>query len=179
MLSSRSASIGIDSGRDERHPNVLHDPAGGLGIAWHREWPTREVVMLRRQWVSALVYSATTTILLCGCGEGKKGSSKDAPKETPGVTIGVSLLTRTHPFYQDLEAGLVEGAAEHGYKLLIQAGEFDVAKQKDQLENFIVGKVNAIIVCPCDSNRSGPPSRRRTRRGSPSSPPTSLSSPKG
>lgn len=71
------------------------------------------------------------------------------------MTIGVSLLTRTHPFYQDLEAGLREGAAGRGYQLIVQAGEFDVAKQKDQLEDFIVRRVNAIIVCPCDSKSIG------------------------
>ena len=40
------------------------------------------------------------------------------------VVIGVSLLTRTHPFYQDLEAGLRAAAAEHGYELIIQAGTY-------------------------------------------------------
>ena len=92
------------------------------------------------------------------------GESEAAGSEAPGTAsgsgsptavIGVSLLTRTHPFYQDLEAGLREAAAEHGYELLVQAGEFDVAKQKDQLENFIVRRVNAIIVCPCDSKSIG------------------------
>jgi len=86
-------------------------------------------------------------------------AAKPAPPthlETPGsVVIGVSLLTRTHPFYQELEAGLREGAAERGYNVIVQAGEFDVAKQKDQLEDFIVRKVNAIIVCPCDSKSIG------------------------
>jgi ribose transport system substrate-binding protein len=74
---------------------------------------------------------------------------------TADVTIGVSLLTRTHPFYQDLERGMLDAAAEHGYELVVQAGEFDVAKQKDQIENFIVRRVNAIIVCPCDSKSIG------------------------
>jgi ribose transport system substrate-binding protein len=69
--------------------------------------------------------------------------------------IGVSLLTRTHPFYQELEAGLQEKAAELGYQLVVHAGEFDVARQKDQIENFIVQKVAAIIVSPCDSKSIG------------------------
>jgi ribose transport system substrate-binding protein len=90
--------------------------------------------------------------------EGSGGSSSAAggaavKGEKP--VIGVSLLTRTHPFYQDLEAGLTAAAAEKGYELLVQAGEFDVAKQKDQLENFIVRRVTAIVVCPCDSRSIG------------------------
>jgi ribose transport system substrate-binding protein len=67
----------------------------------------------------------------------------------------VSLLTRTHPFYQDLEAGLLEAAEANGYELRITAGEFDVARQKDQLQDFITQRVNAIVVCPCDSRSIG------------------------
>jgi len=67
----------------------------------------------------------------------------------------VSLLTRTHPFYQDLEAGLQQAAAEYGFELSVTAGEFDIARQKDQLQDFIVRKVNAIIVSPCDSKSIG------------------------
>ena len=81
--------------------------------------------------------------------------------------IGVSLLTRTHPFYQELEAGLREAAARHGYELLVQAGEFDVARQKDQVENFIVSRVAAIIVAPCDSNSIGTTIRAANHAGIP------------
>ena len=89
-------------------------------------------------------------LILTGCGN-------DTAKDTqpPTATIGVSLLTRTHPFYQDLEAGLQAEAKKHGYHLLIQSGEFDVARQKDQLENFLVRKVDAIVLCPCDSRSIG------------------------
>jgi ribose transport system substrate-binding protein len=91
-------------------------------------------------------------VLIAACG----GDSKPKPAAVPaGATIGVSLLTRTHPFYQDLEQGLRDAAAEHGYTLLVQAGEFDVARQKDQLAEFLVRKVDAIIVCPCDSRSIG------------------------
>lgn len=90
-------------------------------------------------------------IMLNGCGrqESARGTAKQR------VTIGVSLLTRTHQFYQDLEAGLKEAAKNYGYELIVTAGEFDVAKQKDQIQDFIVRKVNAIILAPCDSRSIG------------------------
>lgn len=96
------------------------------------------------------------TVIVLGCG-GSNESNKSQQAGTPsaGITVGVSLLTRTHPFYQDLEAGLREAAAANGYELLVTAGEFDVARQKDQLQDFIIQKVNAIIVCPCDSRSIG------------------------
>ena len=78
-----------------------------------------------------------------------------APPPAPQVTIGVSLLTRTHPFYQELEGGLGEAAKERGYRLIITSGEFDVARQKDQLADFLVKGVDAIVVCPCDSKSIG------------------------
>jgi ribose transport system substrate-binding protein len=96
-----------------------------------------------------------------GCG-GEK-----TPPSGSGVVIGVSLLTRTHPFYQDLEAGLREAASERGYQLIVQAGEFDVAKQKDQIEDFLVRKVNAIVVCPCDSKSIGTSVQAANRAGIP------------
>ncbi len=91
--------------------------------------------------------------LAAGCGRGKAPEEGGAGKPVP--VIGVSLLTRTHPFYQELEAGLRAAADERGYQLLVQAGEFDVAKQKDQVADFLVRKVAAIVVCPCDSRSIG------------------------
>ena len=91
-----------------------------------------------------------------GCGNADEShKTDDAIRTTSDVKIGVSLLTRTHPFYQDLEAGLREAADKNGYELLVTAGEFDVARQKDQLNDFIIQKVNAIVVCPCDSRSIG------------------------
>ena len=91
-------------------------------------------------------------------GGGGRGAPPAASAPGSGAAkpvIGVSLLTRTHPFYQDLEAGLREAAARHGYDLTVQAGEFDVARQKDQIENFIVSRVAAIVLAPCDSKSIG------------------------
>ncbi len=101
------------------------------------------------EWILGGLWAAilTTMIFLpSACGGGG---------DADGPVIGVSLLTRTHPFYQDLEAGLREKATELGYELVVHAGEFDVARQKDQIENFIVQKVAAIIVSPCDSKSIG------------------------
>jgi len=75
-------------------------------------------------------------------------------------TIGVSLLTRAHVFYKDLEEGLKSEAAKNGYELIITAGEFDLGKQSAQIEDFITRKVDAIILCPVDSRGVGPAVRK-------------------
>jgi ribose transport system substrate-binding protein len=101
------------------------------------------------------VLAILLTMVGCGKQEQTAKNAEPAAKAGTSLTIGVSLLTRTHPFYQDLEAGLKEAADAAGYKLLVTAGEFDVAKQKDQIQDFVVRKVNAIIVSPCDSKSIG------------------------
>jgi ribose transport system substrate-binding protein len=104
-------------------------------------------------------------VLGCGGGPAPEGGRSDGLR--PVVRIGVSLLTRTHPFYQDLEAGLATEAAAHGYELNVQSGEFDVARQKDQIENFIVERVSAVVVCPCDSKSIGTSIQAANRTGIP------------
>jgi ribose transport system substrate-binding protein len=101
------------------------------------------------------VIVTAVALLVSACGGGSEGPRSDTKGAIKSLTVGVSLLTRTHPFYQDLEAGLSEAAAAAGYQLVITAGEFDVARQKDQLQEFIVRKVDAIIVAPCDSKSIG------------------------
>ena len=81
-------------------------------------------------------------------------SQKQESKSTK--TIGVSLLTRAHVFYKDLEEGLKTVAAKNGYELIITAGEFDLGKQSAQIEDFITRKVDAIVLCPVDSRGVGP-----------------------
>ena len=70
-------------------------------------------------------------------------------------TIGVSLLTRGHIFYRDLEDGLKTEADKYGYKLIITSAEWDLGKQISHMEDFISRKVDAIVVCPVDSKGIG------------------------
>src|SRR5262245_59635573 len=78
------------------------------------------------------------------------------PEPPAGKTIGVTLLTRGHLFYRDLEEGLNEEAAKNGYKLVVTAAEFDLGKQAGQIEDFVARNVDAIVVCPVDSRGVGP-----------------------
>ncbi len=77
-------------------------------------------------------------------------------KAATGPTIGVTLLTRQDEFYRQLEAGLRQAAAAHGYHLIITSGDFDLAKQQSQIDNFIVQHVDAIVICPVDTKGIGP-----------------------
>jgi len=83
------------------------------------------------------------------------GSCSTAPVPSQ-KTIGVTLLTRGHLFYRDLEQGMQEEAAKAGFKLVVTAAEFDLGKQASQIEDFVARKVDAIVVCPVDSRGVGP-----------------------
>jgi ribose transport system substrate-binding protein len=72
-------------------------------------------------------------------------------KQLGTKTIGVTLLTRAHEFYKDLEKGLNDAAKQHNFKLSIVAGEWELGRQISQIEDFVTQKVDAIIVCPVDS----------------------------
>lgn len=65
--------------------------------------------------------------------------------------VGVTLLTREDDFYRELEAGLKDEAAKNNFELIVQSGDKDLSKQQSQIDNFIVQKVDAIIVCPTDT----------------------------
>src|ERR1044071_162260 len=81
--------------------------------------------------------------------------------------IGISLLTKEHVFYRDLEMGLREAAAKHQFELVVNSGDWDLARHQAQLENYIVQRVDAIIVCPVDSKGIGPAIQKANAAGIP------------
>jgi len=104
--------------------------------------------MVMKHLTVSIVVSLVIGVSFFSCGR--------KPESTVSKTIGVSLLTRAHVFYKDLEEGLKSEAAKNGYELIITAGEFDLGKQSAQIEDFITRKVDAIILCPVDSRGVGP-----------------------
>jgi ribose transport system substrate-binding protein len=97
-------------------------------------------------------------VCLVACAKREQDAAAGAAGDraaTPAKRIGVTLLTVQHGFYQALRTGLEDAAAAHGYELLITSGEFDAARQANQIDEFIVQKVDAIVVCPCDSRSVG------------------------
>ena len=82
------------------------------------------------------------------------GTGTSRPTGTAKI-IGVSLLTTTNPFFNVIADNVKSEAALHGYEVDVQSGEFDVARQRNQVKDFIVKGVAAIILCPCDSRAIG------------------------
>ncbi len=73
-----------------------------------------------------------------------------APAKTKGV-IGVSLLTLDNPFFKVIGDNITAEGKKRGYETIVVSGDKDVAKQSNQIKDFIVKKVSAIVLSPCDS----------------------------
>lgn len=89
--------------------------------------------------------------LLCACAKKTTNVKTELAPVPTKWTVGVSLLTKGHPFYRELESSMREAAAKNGVKLLVQSGEMDLPTQTHQVEDFVTQKVDAIVVCPVDS----------------------------
>jgi ribose transport system substrate-binding protein len=61
------------------------------------------------------------------------------------------LLTLDNPFFQVIGDHITSEGKKHGYRTLVVSGDKDVAKQGNQIKDFIVKKVSAIVLSPCDS----------------------------
>ena len=77
-------------------------------------------------------------------------ASPSQPAASQG-TIGVSLLTLDNPFFKVIGDEISKEGAKHAYQSLVVSGDKDVAKQSNQIKDFIVKKVAAIVLSPCDS----------------------------
>ncbi|MDP6503608.1 MAG: substrate-binding domain-containing protein, partial [Planctomycetota bacterium] len=133
----------------------------------------------------------TALALMIGCGGGDKPTEAVKPSPEPAEktaadtdatgegtkvekvpvaakgTIGLSVLTLTNPFFKVIADNMQAEGAKHGYEVLVNSGEFDVAKQQNQIKDFIVKKVSAIVLCPCDSKAIGPAIQEANAAGIP------------
>ncbi len=99
-----------------------------------------------KRWI---VFFAGFVVLAVGCGGNEKTSEAQRP------LIGVSLLTTTNPFFYEMGEAIRAEAEKNGYDVLITAGDLDIGKQKNQVSDFIVKDVAAIVLTPIDSRSIG------------------------
>jgi ABC-type sugar transport system substrate-binding protein len=126
---------------------------------------------------------AGATLLLClgmACKRGadensarRQGAAGSQPAAASRGVVGISVLTLTNPFFKEIADSFRDEAARQGYETLVVSGELDVARQQNQVKDFIVRKVAAIVLTPCDSKSIGPVIQEANRAGIPVSPPTS------
>ncbi len=98
--------------------------------------------------------------LVAGCG-------KDTPATASRGTIAASLLTLDNPFFKVIGDHLTTEGRKQGYEVIVVSGDKDVAKQSNQVKDFIVKKVSAIVLSPCDSKSIVPVIQEANKAGIP------------
>jgi ribose transport system substrate-binding protein len=110
---------------------------------------------------------SVATLLLAGCGSSETVKpGQPAASESKG-TVGVSLLTLSNPFFKTIGDTITEEMKAAGYETVVVAGEEDVAIQQRQVNDFLVSKAAAIVLCPCDSKAIGPVIQKANEAGVP------------
>lgn len=131
--------------------------------------------------IPALLLTGCVVFLGCGADDSTTGDRSDSNAATDDSaggspnqdsvptkgTIGYSALTLTNPFFKVIADTMQEEAAKNGFELLVVSGERDVNRQSDQIDDFIVKGVDAIVINPCDSKSIGTAIARANAAGIP------------
>ena len=104
-------------------------------------------------------------VFLAGCGA-RDHTSGDNNK-TIKPLIGVSLLTLENPFFRVIGDTIRTEATSHGFETVVVSADKDPAKQSNQMQDFIVRKVRAIVISPCESKAMVPAIREANAAGIP------------
>ena len=104
----------------------------------------------RCYWLACVLALCAGCSLQSGSANPAVDGASAAAKGRAGV-IGVSLLTLDNPFFKVIGDNITAEGKKHGYDTLVVSGEKDVAKQSNQIKDFIVKRVSAIVLSPCDS----------------------------
>jgi ribose transport system substrate-binding protein len=84
-------------------------------------------------------------VLISGCGKG-------AEKKNGKITVAVIPMGTTHEFWKAIHAGAVTAARELGVKVIWKGPlkEDDRDEQIQIVENFISGRISALVISPLD-----------------------------
>ena len=97
-----------------------------------------------------LTLLAASLAFVTGCDKPAANSTAPSSAKAKG-TIGVSLLTLDNPFFKVIGDNITAEGKKRGYDAIVVSADKDVAKQGNQIKDFIVKKVSAIVLSPCDS----------------------------
>src|SRR5690242_9951600 len=97
--------------------------------------------------------STRLVVLLLAAFVGCNSAAHTAYKPSAGRkgTVGCSVLTLGNPFFRVIADNLTAELKKHGYDTIIVSGEFDPARQQQQVNDFITSNCAAIVLCPCNS----------------------------
>ena len=117
-------------------------------------------------------------LLIPGCADDSQNSSSESADATSADSaspaggkskgaIGYTTMSLTNPFFKVISDSMTEEAAKHGYEVIVVSGDDDVNKQSNQIDDFIVQGVAAIVLTPCDPRSIGQAIKKANDNGIP------------
>jgi ribose transport system substrate-binding protein len=120
-----------------------------------------------------LSLAIAATLLASGCASEDANSPRataagreGSPMKSRGV-IGVSLLTFENPFFKVIADNIEAEAKKHGYEVVALSADEDAAKQSQQIEDFLVQNVAAIVISPAETRSVVPAVQKANEAGVP------------
>lgn len=117
-----------------------------------RSLPAVAAAARRSSLPGRLAAAAALVLLASGCGPSEDGGA--SANRSP--VIGISVQRLTNPFFKVIADTVTAEAAKHGYTVLARDAADKIENQKDQVKEFIVKRVDAIILCPNNTKAIGP-----------------------
>lgn len=115
-----------------------------------------------------------SAIALGGCSDDPASTDPESASRGDGAssspsrgTIGYTTMSLTNPFFKVIGDAMTEEARQHGYDVVVVSGDDDVSKQANQIDDFIVKGVKAIVITPCDPRSIGAAIRKANEKGIP------------
>jgi ribose transport system substrate-binding protein len=106
--------------------------------------------------------------VLAGCAHTPQtGSQGGTPNAGGERVIGVSLLTLENPFFKVIGDTITAEGEKQGYKVVVVSPNEDPARQADQVKDFVVRRVSAIVLSPCESRSIVPAIQEANAAGIP------------
>lgn len=129
--------------------------------------------MIRRR---ALAMIILFVLSLAGCSADAENGTKGGGNSSGGAkagdgpsrgTIGVSMMTLENPFFKVIADNITAEAEKNGYEVNVLDARDDRTIQSNQLDDFVVQKVSAIILSPVEAKAIVPAVKRANEAGIP------------
>lgn len=134
---------------------------------------------MKKKFLSMLACTLAMSMLLVGCGGGRKAENEETKSEEPkkeaskveekkseavveekkgfpaDATIGVSLPWLGTQNWKEADVMFKEELEKAGFKVILQAADNKVAQQQQQIESMIQNGAKVIVVGPIDGSQLG------------------------
>jgi ribose transport system substrate-binding protein len=122
---------------------------------------------ISRAAIGRILGLALAAVTAVGCiGSETTVTTKTAPSASKG-TVYVSVLTLNNPFFKTIGDSIEQELKKAGYETQVTDGAMSVTEQQRQVNDFLVAKAAAIVLCPCDSKAIGPVIQKANEAGVP------------